>query len=215
MSTIETKGLPKTTLNQSVGPIMRPGRALINPFAPSHVTIKLTSNRRRWTHIFPKGPTGVLIQQHHYQAVPTSNGVANAHLAGLDSSDFAHTSTCAVAFPDNISICSMLDGKIWIFNILWFFAWKFHTIFFFFFIGKRKNFPLHTAAGPLVTVEPSKSLTLLWGATGEQEWTPALTTGKVYVDDIYLYILSVFFELQHDDNYILFTQFTEILCSKR
>lgn len=45
-------------------------RALINPFDPSHVTIKLTSNRRRWTHIFPKGPTGVLIQQHHYQAVP-------------------------------------------------------------------------------------------------------------------------------------------------
>lgn len=35
--------------------ILRPGRALINPFDPSHVTIKLTSNRRRWTHIFPKG----------------------------------------------------------------------------------------------------------------------------------------------------------------
>jgi len=49
---------------------VRPGRALINPFDPSQVTIKLTSNRRRWTHIFPKGPTGVLIQQHHYQAVP-------------------------------------------------------------------------------------------------------------------------------------------------
>lgn len=82
----------------------RPGRALINPFDPSHITIKLTSNRRRWTHIFPKGdakkvrcfdvflnhiigsssttqhqnlhlhifrfsgPTGNLIQQHHYQA---------------------------------------------------------------------------------------------------------------------------------------------------
>lgn len=53
--------------------LQRPGRALINPFAPSHVTIKLTSNRRRWTHIFPKGPTGVLIQQHHYQAVPTNS----------------------------------------------------------------------------------------------------------------------------------------------
>lgn len=112
MSTIEMKGLPKGVLNQSAGPIMRPGRALINPFAPSHVTIKLTSNRRRWTHIFPKGPTGVLIQQHHYQAVPTSNGVANPQFAGLDSSDFAHTSTCAVAYPDNISLCSMLDGKI-------------------------------------------------------------------------------------------------------
>lgn len=37
--------------------LLRSGRALINPFDPSHVTIKLTSNRRRWTHIFPKGKT--------------------------------------------------------------------------------------------------------------------------------------------------------------
>lgn len=36
------------------------------------------------------------------------------------------------------------------------------------FIGRRKGSSLHSAAGPLVTVEPSKSLTLLWGATGEQ-----------------------------------------------
>ena len=48
---------------------VKTGRALINPFDPSQVTIKLTSNRRRWTHIFPKGPSGVLIQQHHFQAV--------------------------------------------------------------------------------------------------------------------------------------------------
>lgn len=39
---------------------------------------------------------------------------------------------------------------------------------------------LHSPAGPLVTMEPSKTLTLLWGATGEQEWTPALTTG-IYI----------------------------------
>lgn len=52
-------------------------KALINPFDPSHVTIKLTSNRRRWTHIFPKGPTGVLIQQHHYQAVPAQGETTN------------------------------------------------------------------------------------------------------------------------------------------
>jgi len=31
-------------------------------------------------------------------------------------------------------------------------------------------------ANPPSTVT-NKSLTLLWGATGEQEWTPALTTG--------------------------------------
>ncbi|CAG0888714.1 unnamed protein product [Darwinula stevensoni] len=51
----------------------RPRRSLINPFDPSHVKIKLTSNRRRWTHIFPKGPEGMLIQQHHYQAVPSAS----------------------------------------------------------------------------------------------------------------------------------------------
>lgn len=43
---------------------------------------------------------------------------------------------------------------------------------------KRRTSALHSPAGPMVTVEPSKELTLLWGATGEQEWTPALTTGK-------------------------------------
>lgn len=32
------------------------------------------------------------------------------------------------------------------------------------------------AANPPSTIA-NKSLTLLWGATGEQEWTPALTTG--------------------------------------
>lgn len=57
-------------------------RALINPFDPSHVTIKLTSNRRRWTHIFPKGPTGVLIQQHHYQAIPAQKD--NSENAGTN-----------------------------------------------------------------------------------------------------------------------------------
>ncbi|KAG4066905.1 hypothetical protein HA402_009007 [Bradysia odoriphaga] len=150
MSTLEKQGL-KNVLNQS-GSVVRPGRALINPFAPSHVTIKLTSNRRRWTHIFPKGPTGVLIQQHHYQAVPTSNGISNKKFADLDSSDFDHTSTCTIGGNIDVASSVLTDGR-------------------------RKGSSLHSAAGPLVSVEPSKSLTLLWGATGEQEWTPALTTG--------------------------------------
>lgn len=33
---------------------------------------------------------------------------------------------------------------------------------------------MHSAIGPM---ETSRELTFLWGATGEQEWTPALTTG--------------------------------------
>lgn len=72
MTTIDKQTRNHVPINESKI-LTRPGRALINPFAPSHVTIKLTSNRRRWTHIFPKGPTGVLIQQHHYQAVPTNS----------------------------------------------------------------------------------------------------------------------------------------------
>ncbi len=44
--------------------LLRPGRALINPFDPSQTTVKLSSNRRRWTHIFPKGPTGQYQQVH-------------------------------------------------------------------------------------------------------------------------------------------------------
>lgn len=38
-----------------------------------------------------------------------------------------------------------------------------------------------TSSRPSISTEKrlpvNKSLTLLWGATGEQEWTPALTTG--------------------------------------
>lgn len=109
MSTLEKQGL-KNVLNES-GSIVRPGRALINPFAPSHVTIKLTSNRRRWTHIFPKGPTGVLIQQHHYQAVPTSNGISNKKFADLDSSDFDHTSTCTIGGSIDVANSVLNDGK--------------------------------------------------------------------------------------------------------
>jgi len=55
---------PKDKENSKSLEIRRPSRSLINPFDPSHAVIKLTSNRRRWTHIFPRGPTGTLIQQH-------------------------------------------------------------------------------------------------------------------------------------------------------
>lgn len=37
------------------GVLLTANRALINPFDTSHVTVKVTSNRRRWTHVFPKG----------------------------------------------------------------------------------------------------------------------------------------------------------------
>lgn len=78
---------------------LRTGRALINPFDPSRVFIKLTSNRRRWSHIFPKGPSGVLIQQHHYQAVPSQINpqtqlVREDSFSLMNCEEYMHTSFC-------------------------------------------------------------------------------------------------------------------------
>lgn len=114
MSNLDNKNY-SIDIHHANGGIMRPGRALINPFAPSHVTIKLTSNRRRWTHIFPKGPTGVLIQQHHYQAVPTNNGIVNRNFVGLDATDFANmmnSTSCGDSELDTTSLNESLDGYI-------------------------------------------------------------------------------------------------------
>lgn len=96
-------------------------RTLINPFDPAHVTVKLTSNRRRWTHIFPRGPSGLLVQQHHQNLEP--NG--DEEFDGLSESDRA------------------------------------------------------SLAGSVTGVGGKKSTALLWGATGEQEWTPAILTGNL------------------------------------
>ncbi|XP_024867049.1 GATOR complex protein DEPDC5 isoform X6 [Temnothorax curvispinosus] len=160
---VGSAGSPTNSISQPTN-ILRPGRALINPFDPSHVTIKLTSNRRRWTHIFPKGPTGVLIQQHHYQAIPmqTLESQSETTLAtiggpsmevGASNSNQISRSASQIGFQDT-------KGKL-----------------------LRPN-PSVTngdkAANPSAMV--NKSLTLLWGATGEQEWTPALTTAIIGVD---------------------------------
>ncbi|KAM7355219.1 GATOR complex protein Iml1 isoform 2-T2 [Cochliomyia hominivorax] len=151
----------------SIAPIVRPGRSLINPFDPSHVTIKLTSNRRRWTHIFPKGPTGVLIQQHHYQAVPAkqnsnqfNNNNDNDYSSCYNSMEYDHTSNCST-LSKSISN-SFNNGE----------SDKLEA-------SRKRNNSLLNTTGILTnassnTAVPAKSF--LWGATGEQEWTPAITT---------------------------------------
>ncbi|XP_036220149.1 GATOR complex protein Iml1 isoform X2 [Bactrocera oleae] len=148
----------------SIAPIVRPGRALINPFDPSHVTIKLTSNRRRWTHIFPKGPTGVLIQQHHYQAVPAkphnlsySNIINNdnEYTLGFSTFDYDHTSTCS-SLNKSFTSSNDCDRNE--------------------FLKKRNNSLLNNSPNNVTTGAPVPTKSFLWGATGEQEWTPAITT---------------------------------------
>lgn len=86
----------------------------------------------------------------------------------------------------------------------------FHTILLFVFVdfvAKRRISTLHSPAGPLVTVEPSKTLTLLWGATGEQEWTPALTTGLIF----FLLFISRFWCFQKKFGKFLFFEYRNYL----
>lgn len=196
---------PKKSMSK-VTPLIRNGRALINPFDPSHVTIKLTSNRRRWSHIFPKGPTGVLIQQHHYQAVPT-NQVQDTTFSREDSftlpnsDDYVHTSMCQVGrrekqnsfsksfekFDETFNRSSNNNTPVDRFGYLSeqiceFFCVKSIEIgpnIVTFTVGNRKTSVMNSPFSASATTTPSK--TLLWGATGEQEWTPALTTGESFM----------------------------------
>ncbi|TKS80391.1 GATOR complex protein DEPDC5 [Collichthys lucidus] len=80
-----TVGSAESTLHIRPGGYT-PQRALINPFTPSRMPMKLTSNRRRWMHTFPVGPSGEAIQIHHQ----TRQNMAE--LQGSQHRDPAHTS---------------------------------------------------------------------------------------------------------------------------
>ncbi|RXG51242.1 DEP domain-containing protein 5 [Armadillidium vulgare] len=187
---------------------LRPGRSLINPFNPSHVTIKLTSNRRRWIHTFPKGPTGVLIQQHHYQVSPINisdddeDGSTDSFGGGGDLEELKlknrhndHRSRdslnvdeailndrplppsgrkCTSSInegggyhPAGVSVSSSVASTRG--------------------TNSPQKAPLYSQGvqpPPMPGLAPNsasmqinKQATLLWGATGEQEWKAEITTG--------------------------------------
>ncbi|XP_052847202.1 GATOR complex protein Iml1 isoform X7 [Drosophila gunungcola] len=165
----------------SIAPIVRPGRALINPFDPSQVTIKLTSNRRRWTHIFPKGPTGVLIQQHHYQAVPAKTTQAgqqrplqqiqNNSQAGSNNNNEQEDYGCENEEQyDRVSTRSLLSKSASSQS----FVIGDEKIDFF---KRRQNSLMNALPANVPNLTATQAKSYLWGATGEQEWTPAITTG--------------------------------------
>ncbi len=87
-------------------------KALINPFDPANVTIKLNSNRRRWTHVFPLGPTGIFMQQHHYQAKPQSDESAIAlKRTSVDQIDFGSESLTKRNIKSRSSVVDMYSSK--------------------------------------------------------------------------------------------------------
>ncbi|XP_022711750.1 GATOR complex protein DEPDC5-like isoform X2 [Varroa jacobsoni] len=118
------KGLQRP--QKSAGQELDKLKALVNPFNLSGVSMKLTSNRRRWTHAFPIGPSGSFVQQHHYQSNLTSKALTEA------------TRT-------NVRPIPLVGGGVDV---------------------------VDSGPGGL-----DRTGLAGWGPTGEQQWTPALTTG--------------------------------------
>ncbi|GAB1599295.1 GATOR complex protein Iml1-like isoform X1 [Argonauta hians] len=166
----------------------RPRKALINPFAPSRMRFKMTSNRRRWVHAFPTDPSGAAVQTHH-----TSQQLQNS-TEESDSSDVAlRTDTLSQSCnekkiplrprSDHVSLPSSVKSS------------RVGCI-----LGNsypddqlpysKSNSPSHhfgwamTNSGLSQSNDQPKYLsrrepyrTYMWGVTGEQEWSPEMTTG--------------------------------------
>lgn len=142
-------------------------KALINPFDPSHMTIKLTPNRRRWTHVFPQGPSGTFMQQHHYQPVQSHQRNSSApYLANV--SDLAVSESC----PYDMRVSSQISGKS-IANLPLPQASMMHST------GAIKPSVklINQPSAHKSTLVSNETVRFAWCASGEQEWTPAITTG--------------------------------------
>ena len=128
--------------------LLRPGRALVNPFDPSHVTVKLTSNRRRWTHIFPKGPSQVQQQETLREGSTSSveSGQATVQVTPSRSS-----SATALATLQRIADTSTAAG-----------------------VAARGEARRRDRSSSTTEV---KLGSFMWGAMGDQSFDATLTTG--------------------------------------
>jgi len=152
--------------------LLRPGRALVNPFDPSHVTVKLTSNRRRWTHIFPIGPTGHHQQSHVQQVSQDTGSESRASPTGARGSPVGSACSGQVASTPAKAISEATLKRISDIAVT--------TT-----VGARRQATVpvdnaKTAQGrnrSLSNCELRQLGTFMWGATGEQPWDATLTTG--------------------------------------
>ncbi|XP_055340894.1 GATOR complex protein DEPDC5-like [Paramacrobiotus metropolitanus] len=189
---LERSAEPKRRTNKSPNP-----RSLINPLAPSKIPVKLTSNRRRWVHIFPTDPSGAAVQTHHRRATSHSEDVSDLSKEVLSKSpiseslrdtdsphlkprrqDAAETdrisSWVSSGDPDDNSIAD--DDSTAIDSIRSPRhnpnGWTKEDI------GRGSPAP---SGSQIWSAEPKKkastSKNYVWGITGEMEWTPNLTTG--------------------------------------
>lgn len=161
-------------INRSAG---RP-KALINPFDPSHMTIKLTPNRRRWTHVFPQGPTGTFMQQHHYQPMPSRGSAPYLVDAPSISEDFStNQSSSNRTHPTSYS--SKIDFRSREHGTTLRSTSTIPTSPLSPSANLAKSFalPVSQNSNNKSTLVSNDTIRFAWCASGEQEWTPAITTG--------------------------------------
>ncbi|XP_048241324.1 GATOR complex protein Iml1-like isoform X1 [Haliotis rufescens] len=161
----------------------RPQRALINPFAPSRMRFKMTSNRRRWVHAFPTDPQGAAVQTHHYLGSghsddtddlsvqqPTREVIQGAQMA-VESRK--RRSVSRQESLDDIGEDHSLDGLAELSNVS-----PSHSTL----TMSTLHHVLSSASAEFGRCGSRGQMTSqdgfwLWGPTGEQPWSPDMTTG--------------------------------------
>ncbi|XP_069135041.1 LOW QUALITY PROTEIN: GATOR complex protein Iml1-like [Argopecten irradians] len=153
-------------------------RALINPFAPSTMHFKMTSNRRRWIHAFPTDPQGAAVQTHHFRTISDSEETVDTKetnyltveamkqrsLTHQDSNEGSeHTSS------DQLSAIGSAGNVAAAFNT----SQQCSSM------GSTASYLQDYNKLPLNNHISNKDgqRSWVWGPTGEQEWSPNMTTG--------------------------------------
>ncbi|XP_071946548.1 GATOR1 complex protein DEPDC5-like isoform X2 [Antedon mediterranea] len=144
-------------------------RTLINPFAPSCATIRLTSNRRRWVHTFPQGPSGEAIQLHHQKRIQTDcsdedhNFVLDMNDSGPSQDRIPHSAS-GISLSSQLSVSSNASVET--------VQYRGPPT------GPGHRASLLSQLSPSAPKIPfSSRMAWNWSVTGEQEWTPFIQTG--------------------------------------
>ncbi|KAK7490654.1 hypothetical protein BaRGS_00018071 [Batillaria attramentaria] len=158
-------------------------RALINPFAPSRLQFKMTSNRRRWVHALPTDAKGATVQPHHVQmsmssgsqeaddymrSTPTPEVVQAAQLAvearrhkssishgGLSEAEGVEAEVVSAAVLRSVSSTNSTGSRP----------------------SSSAELGLQRSLSSMQRLFHKGEKYIPWAQTGEQAWNPDLTTG--------------------------------------
>ncbi|XP_060075901.1 GATOR complex protein Iml1-like isoform X2 [Ylistrum balloti] len=171
-SYFHSKHLSSTTLSR---------RALINPFAPSTMHFKMTSNRRRWIHAFPTDPQGAAVQTHHFRTFSDNEEIDDSFDHHSKESSYLtvdaikqsswtqdskegseNTSSDQTSMVGSVGYAALNTSQQAVSSSL-----GSNTSF----LQDYNKLPLNNPSSR----EGQRSW--VWGPTGEQEWSPNMTTG--------------------------------------